>query len=272
MSYRIAVVQFEITQSDPNTNLLKAEKFIRNVSTKADVIIFPEDFITGPILARQDLIDTKGYYRSTFQKFAQKYKIDIIPGTIIERDGTCTWNTAYYIDRRGKVKGKYRKVNLWIPERKYLTFGNTISVFNTSYGKAGLIICWDLIFPEIFRRMVNRGVRIIYCPSYWCRKGDGSGIKYDINAELKNVNSLCTTRAFENEIVLVYANAAGKLKVDGINDDLIGQSQITVPLKGPLIRLNHNKEAILIQTVDTKILADAERAYKIRQDLKRRVL
>jgi predicted amidohydrolase len=73
-------------------------------------------------------------------------------------------------------------------------------------------------------------------------------------------------RAFENEVVLVYANAAGTL---GDEDSMpIGQSQITVPFKGALGSLDHNREAMCIAEVDTSILADAEEAYQIKQDLK----
>jgi predicted amidohydrolase len=67
-------------------------------------------------------------------------------------------NTTYYIDSSGKIKSRYRKVNLWRSERKYFVPGHKVSVFNTKFGKIGLIICWDLIFPEVFRKMVKRGL------------------------------------------------------------------------------------------------------------------
>jgi predicted amidohydrolase len=84
------------------------------------------------------------------------------------------------------------------------------------------------------------------------------------------VNALCVTRAFENEIVLIYANVAGTSGYEGHNG--IGQSQITLPFKGAVSSLNHNREAMFIQEVDTSILADAEEAYQIKQDLKNGVL
>ena len=119
--------------------------------------------------------------------------------------------------------------------------------------------------------MVRRGANIVICPSYWCVKDAGIGIKHDSNAEIKSVDSLCTARAFENEIILVYCNAAGKLKLDKFEDDLIGHSQIAVPFKGCIKKLEHNKEEMFIQEIDTAILNDAERAYRIRKDLKSRV-
>ena len=67
-------------------------------------------------------------------------------------------------------------MNLWIPERSYLTAGNTTSVFQTRFGKVGLSICWDLAFPEFFRALVRRrGARLVFCPSYWVGKDAGIG-------------------------------------------------------------------------------------------------
>jgi predicted amidohydrolase len=271
MKFKIAVVQFEVKQFSPEENLKKAEEFIKEAaSSKAKIIVFPEDFIAGPIEERRELADSENNYRKYFQQLARKYKIDIVPGSIIEEEKSKLYNTTYYIDANGKVKARYRKINLWIPERKYLTPGNEISVFNTKYGKVGLIICWDLAFPEIFRKMAMRGVNIVVCPSFWSYP-EKSLVFPDINSEMEVVDSLCAARAFENEIILVYSNAAGKAKVGRRKLTLIGHSQITAP-SGAIKKLEHNKEEMFIQEVDTAILKDAERECKIRKDLKNRVL
>lgn len=272
MKLKIAVVQFEIKQFSSEENLKKAEKYIKKASQlKVNIIVFPEDFVTGPLVGKKEYADSKNEYRKYFQQLAKKYSISIVPGSIIEQDNTGLYNTTYFIDESGKSKAKYRKVNLWHPERHYLNPGNKVPVFNTKFGKIGLMICWDLIFPEIFRKMTKKGVQIIICPSYWCFGDAGKGIKYDLNSEIKLVDSLCVGRAFENGVVFVYCNAAGKLKVGKIKDTLIGHSQITVPFKGALKKLNHNKEEMFIQEIDTSILKDSESVYKIRKDLKERI-
>jgi predicted amidohydrolase len=266
---KIAVVQFAINRFAPERNLAKAEQFIAEASAENDLVVFPEDFIAGPLNGRNEFADCDGRYVKHFQRLASTYNIDIVPGSIIESDGTGLYNTTYYIDCKGEIRGKYRKVNLWLPERGYITPGSNISVFDTRIGKVGLIICWDLMFPEVFRAMVREGVEVVICPSYWCFEDAGKGMNHDAYAEIKLVNALCVTRAFENEIVLVYANAAGRLTSEEGTSTLIGQSQITVPFKGALNSLNHNREAMFSQEVDTAILADAEEAYDIRKDLKK---
>jgi predicted amidohydrolase len=89
------------------------------------------------------------------------------------------------------------------------------------------------------------------------------------DAEAQFVDALCTVRAFEQEIVLVCANAAAPLRPRQGVGALLGHSQVTLPFKDALQRCDHNREAMLVQSVDAAILADAETAYAIRQDLKK---
>ena len=265
MRLKIAVVQFEIRQFAPEDNLEKAERFIKEAAPEAQLIVFPEDFITGPLSGEKRFADYKGRYVKHFQQLAITYGIDIVPGSIIEGDHAGLYNTTYYIDKAGAILAKYRKMNLWIPERGYCLPGNEIAVFETRLGRTGLIICWDLIFPEMFRSMIKQGVEIVICPSYWCFEDAGVGLKHDANAEVKLVNALCVARAFENEIILVYANAAGVGQYQGGEEGLVGRSQITVPFKGALRVLEHNQEEMFIEEVDTSILNDAEAAYQLRR-------
>ena len=272
MHINIAVVQFESAQFAPERNLAKAERFIQEaVAQQAQIIVFPEDFVTGPLLGRVDLADFDGRYVKLFQDLAVKYAIDIAPGSIIEGDETGIYNTAYYIDRSGEILGRYRKVNLWLPERSYINPGQRAVVCQTRFGKVGLAICWDLAFPELFRAMLEDDAEIVLCPSYWCFEDAGIGMQHDPNSEVRFVDALCTARAFEQEIILVYANAAGELHMEAEHGTLLGHSQVTVPFKGALQLCDHNRETMFVQSVDTAILADAEIAYEIRRDLKMRI-
>ncbi|MFA5880367.1 MAG: carbon-nitrogen hydrolase family protein, partial [Candidatus Margulisiibacteriota bacterium] len=237
----------------------------------ADIIIFPEDFLTGGMTDKEiaQFADFNNKYLKIFQRFAKKYKIDIVPGSIIVGKKTGKYNTCYYIDHNGKLRGKYEKINLWLTERKHITAGNKISVFNTRFGKVGLAICWDLMWPEVFRAMAKKGVKVVFCPSLWY-KGIGFEpyLKNNPNAEKDHINSLCFTRAIENNIVFIFVNAVGRMKSSGgYFDNAIGQSQITAPIVG-LFNKPNNKEEMFIRDVDLDILNDAEMAYEIRRDLK----
>jgi predicted amidohydrolase len=269
MQIDIAVVQFEIEPFAPEKNIAQAERFIRDaVAQRAGMIVFPEDFLTGPLRERRDLADFDQAHVKRFQALAAKYEIDIVPGSIIEGDSTGLYNTTYYIDRSGKILGRYRKVNLWLTERSYIRAGHEAVVCPTRFGKIGLAICWDLAFPELFRAMVAHEAEIVVCPSYWCYEDAGAGVRHNPDSEAVFVDALCTCRAFEQEIILVYANAAGGPGKSEAPSRLLGRSQVTAPFKGPLHRCEHNRETMFVQTVDTAILAEAETAYAIRGDLK----
>jgi predicted amidohydrolase len=275
MKFKLAVVQFEVKRLAPEDNIRKAERFIISAANnQVNVIIFPEDFITDPLMDRTDFADDEGKYKKRFQALAKKYSIDIVMGSIVEKEEKGLFNNTYYIDANGEVLSNYKKINLWLPERSYITPGNKIAVFDTKYGKAGLIICWDAAFPELFRKMVHQGVKIVYCPSYWCYGEAGNGIKIDKNSEIKLVDALCVTRAFENELIFVYCNAAGEsLRQEGEGTDtLIGHSQVALPFKGCIKKLDHNKEEMFIQEIDMDVLKVAEESKKIREDLLNRVL
>jgi len=271
MRFNVAVAQMESAWLKPAENLAKAEKFIEKaVSGKADVIIFPEEFITGALggigRRRNKFIDFKGEYLEHFRALAKQYKIDIVPGSWYEGEKGKLYNTAYYIDRRGKVKGKYRKNHLWLSERPYGSFGKEAPVFRTRFGKAGLAICWDLAFPEHFRRLARNGAEIVFCPSLWFLTVKGK--VFENYAEEKHVNALCSARAFENNLVLVYCNACGRAKK---KEQALGRSQVAMPLRGAVKRLGHNREQLFVQEVDTRILKKADKGYCIRKDLRERV-
>jgi predicted amidohydrolase len=70
---------------------------------------------------------------------------------------------CYFIDHHGAITGKYIKKNLWGPERNHLTgSGRDVhEVFDTPIGKVGLLICWDLAFPEAFRELIANGAKIM---------------------------------------------------------------------------------------------------------------
>lgn len=270
MKFSIAVVQFKITHQQPQKNLSRIESFIKDaVEQQADVIVFPEDCVTGSIFGDRRKLDSTGMYRAAFQNLAKKYHIDIVAGSFMEQTPGSAFNTSYYIDARGTVLGTYHKSNLYLSERKFLTAGDGIAVFDTKYGRAGLVICWDILFPELFHRMMRAGVHIIYCPSYWYQEIAGAGLLREPQSEEKLIDAISAARATENNIIFVYANAAGVMKnPDGSVDTLIGHSQIAQPFTGAIQKLNHNKEEIFVQTIDTSILEQAELVYQTRIDAK----
>lgn len=263
MKVRIAVVQFKIAHQNPPKNQKRIERFIAKAARKkADAVVLPEDCIMGSIFGDLLKIDTTGAARAFFVEMAKKYHIDIVTGTRMERSPEGDLSMSYYINARGEILGSYAKNHLYPSERAFLKPGTEAPVFQTAFGKAAIVICWDMLFPEIFERIKKQGAEIIYCPSYWSREIPHAMPVRDKLSEERLLDALCITRAMETNTVLVYANAAGVQKYkDGSIDTLIGHSQVVMPALGAIKRLNHHREAMFIQEVDTDLLAHSAKIY-----------
>lgn len=117
-------------------------------------------------------------YLQWYQALAKELNICLVPGTLLERHVVRTketdgeqvrlYNTAYFIDNNGQILGSYRKKNVWHPEREYLTSSRhgPHEVIDTPIGKVGMLICWDLAFPEAFRELIAQEAQVILMPVF----------------------------------------------------------------------------------------------------------
>ncbi len=261
---KICAVQFKVEKSFEK-NLQKAEKFFRKAkSRKCDIICFPEIFFTGPLNKKAYGQGTADASKRFFSQLSRKYKIHSVMGSIIEKSGNKFYNTSYLFNDKGKTIGNYRKAFLTRSEKKYLTAGNEAKVFKTKIGSIGLQICLDLLHPEVTRQHMKKKADIVFCPSFWSSKSstyDATYYKYFKNRIPKEVDSLVSARAIENAVIFVYVNAASKFHNQHCSNVLLGRTQIAVPFYGTIIKLNHNKEAVLVKEIDLKIVKDARKIY-----------
>ncbi|MBM4032034.1 MAG: carbon-nitrogen hydrolase family protein [Planctomycetes bacterium] len=268
MRFTIALVQFGFEAQAPAANLAKAERFAAQATAAgAQLVVFPEYFLTGPMSDRKDLADGEGRYRAAFQAMARRHGVDLVPGSFAEVEGGRFFNTTYYVASSGEVLARYRKVNLWIGEKPWVTPGDGAAVCDTRFGRVGLAICWDLAFSELFRDMLRQGAEVVVCPSCWCFEDAGPGQLHNPRAEELFVDSLCVARAFENEMAVAFCNVAGAFGKPSGPHHSMGHTQVALPFKGAIALLGHSDEAMLLAEIDTAILAEAEAAYEIRKDL-----
>lgn len=262
MRLNVAVIQFEIAQNNPEENWERIEKFIiHSVSQKAEVVVFPEDCITGSIFGDVARLDTAQVAMKRWQELALKHRIDIVTGSVMEGTPEGNFNTSYYIDFQGQVLGQYRKNHLYHSET-FLKPGSEAPVFETQFGKAAIVICWDMLFPELFERLKAQGVQIIYCPSYWYREIAESMASQNDRSEEQLLDALCLVRAVETNAALIYCNAAGTAKYDnGSVDTLIGHSQVVMPVLGTIQELRHHHEKMFVTEIDLNNLKKAKKIY-----------
>lgn len=246
MELAITLIQLDIAPGDPIKNLKRMDQFVQQAKKQgADLVVFPEDAVCGPLQGQLDFVAYAPEYLAHFQALAAKHAIDIVPGTWTVADNGVLYNQAHYINADGSLAGTYRKINLWETEKAHIAPGTLTSVFPTRFGLVGLIICWDLTFPAMFSEMVAQGVELVISPTYWSFTKPSEEVEGVVDDEILLIDSLCTTRAFENNILLAYCNAAGELSTPAGDTVLSGRSQITHPLTKVVVKAESNSEEML---------------------------
>ncbi len=172
---------------------------------KADLIVLPETLtVVGNGLSYVDAAEPiPGPSTDYFGEFARKHDCYIVAG-LLERDRHLVFNVAVLIAPNGKVAGKYRKVALPRAEIEGgVTPGHEYPVFDTRFGKLGLMVCYDGFFPEVARQLSLRGAEVIAFPVWGCNP------------------MLAAARACENHVYLVsstYTDAGTNWMISGIYD------------------------------------------------------
>jgi predicted amidohydrolase len=202
---KVAAAQLEIISGDYQGNLKRAEKMLEQAASQGvDIVGLPEFFSTGVPIQRNEEIP--GPTLNFLCEKAKELKINIVGGTIREKRNDSTYNTSCFIDRGGKILGKYSKIHLWVPEQSYVTPGKHWAVVDSDVGKVGLIICWDLWYPEACRVLVLKGAEIIFCPAWVEDWGGEKGVPGDRG-------NLGRVRSGENQIFLVDIVSCGITEV-----------------------------------------------------------
>ena len=157
---------------------------------KADIVCLPEAItLVGTNLNYVSASEPiPGKSTEYLGNIARQYNLYIVAG-LLEKDGNVVYNTAVLIDRKGKLAGKYRKISL--PREEIdggITPGDETPVFDTDFGRIGMMICWDVTFPETARALAKQGAEVIFLPIA------GGHLK------------LAMARALENQIYLVSSS------------------------------------------------------------------
>lgn len=225
-------------------------------------------------------------------KGADAQLVTKLDGVKYTKDNVELRNMAYFVGAgTGEILGRYQKANLWHPERDHLTApslesascnGSTVGwpphvafdIPGLTWGEAahgaggngqpdkpirgGMLICWDLAFPEGFRTLIADGADLILIPSFWNPYADVDAESLALNQECEAdfLRSCLSARAGENTCAVAFCNAGGL-------------SQLAQPIVGRRGELLPGETGTNVVELDLNILRVAENNYLVRKDMKK---
>ncbi|WP_125143042.1 carbon-nitrogen hydrolase family protein [Clostridium transplantifaecale] len=238
---KLGLIQMDCILGDKQANLEKAETLIRNAAKQgAGMVCLPECFNTGysagGIRQMAEWAEPpEGNTVRRMQELAEELKIYLIaPLLLTTGPGICE-NSALLINDDGTLAGSYSKTHTIGDEKIYFRRGSRYPVFQTKYGKIGLLICYDMAFPEPARLLALQNAELILFPSAWRDR---------LNYRLMWENNLIS-RALDNVIFTAGINRAGV--VDGVY--FSGQSMVVDP-RGSILQKADTGETVMIQEID----------------------
>src|SRR5437867_2798898 len=217
---KVAVAQISCLLGDPEANLLKVRDFSRGAKEAgAELIVFPEMIDTGysmPVIRARANHWNSGFVPG-LQETARKLSIAIVSG-VSERAGSLIYNSQVLIDSHGNIPAKYRKTHLYavapVEEQTCFSPGGSFASFELGGLHFGFSICYDLRFPEMYRKLATeQNVGAFIVSSAWPFP------------RLEHFRTLALARAIENKSYVIASNRVGK------DDDLwfCGSSAIIDP-------------------------------------------
>lgn len=244
---KIAAIQMS-TVADKMENVRTVKTYLEKIKDEnPDFVILPEMFCCPyqtenfPIYAEKE----GGPVWQQLSGYAKQYGIYLIGGSMPEKDAEGNvYNTSYIFDREGKQIGKHRKVHLFdidvkggqtFKESDMLTAGDSDTVFDTEFGKIGVMLCFDIRFPELSRMMVNDGVKVIFVPA-----------AFNMTTGPAHWELSFRTRALDNQIYMVGCAPARDVSAGYIS---WGHSIVTDPW-GRVTGMLDENEGILLAELD----------------------
>lgn len=241
---KFAIIQMHVEVGNVEANILKLKNMLHqavSADQKPDVILFPEMWNTGYALTEiTTLADRNGESTKLWlSQFAAEHKVNIVAGSIAESKEDGVYNTIYAFNRNGEVISDYSKLHLFrlMDEEKYLQAGDKVGQLQIDGIDAGMMICYDIRFPELFRRLALDGAKVMFVPAQWP------------NPRLHHWRTLLMARAIENQMYVVACNRMG---TSG-ESEFFGHSIVIDPW-GEIVAEAGDEETILTGEIDMSIV------------------
>ncbi|MEF3191740.1 MAG: bifunctional GNAT family N-acetyltransferase/carbon-nitrogen hydrolase family protein [Campylobacterales bacterium] len=274
---RVGVVQSQMRSVASLEELMKQVEFFVDAMAgyKSDFIIFPE-YLSAPLMALYDqktpseairlLASQTEKIRDAFSEMALSYNVNIIAGSMPEYDGRNLYNVSWLCRRDGSIEAQY-KLHVTPDETAAwgLKGGEGLRVFETDVGKIGILVCYDIEFPELSRLLALQGVEILFVP-FWTDTKNG----------YLRVRRCAQARAIENECYTVIAGSVGNLPnvenmdIQYAQSAIFSPSDFAFPHDAIIAEATPNTEMTLVADLDLELLRKLRRSGSVRNLANRR--
>ncbi len=235
------------TYAEPRQNIAAVKSLLDSYDgPEADFVMLPEIF-TCPYdnsCFPQFAESGKGETLRFLSNLARERKAYVIGGSIPELDDGKIYNTSYVFDRCGELIGKHRKIHLfdidvkggqYFKESDVLSPGREITVFDTEFGRMGVCICFDIRFPDLFIKMREAGVKMVFIPA-----------AFNMTTGPAHWETLFKSRALDQQIYVLGCSPA---RDEGASYVAYGHSILTDPWGNVVCELGA-EERILSAQID----------------------
>ena len=241
--------------AQPDVNFKNAAELIeRAAKDGAEVVVLPETWNTG-FFPRENLksyCDNKGdRTKKELGALAKKFGINIVAGSVSNVKDDKIYNTAYVFSKTGECVAEYDKTHLFTPmqEHHFYENGNHLTRFELDGKRCGIIICYDIRFPELTRSLSVDGLDILFVVSQWPA------------VRIEHLLALTKARAIENQMFVVCCNSCGTAGETVYG----GNSTIHDPWGKLLVKAGESEEIISVDC-DTSVLSDIRSSINVFND------
>jgi omega-amidase len=252
----IVLLQMDITLGEPAMNYERLQMMLEQAvqhTPRPDVIVFPEMWNTGYALDRlEHLADHQGERTiALLSAFAREYQVNLVAGSIADKQVDQIYNQTYVFNRAGEIIAQYAKIHLFrlMDEHQFLTAGELLGTLQIDGIPAGMMICYDIRFPELSRVLALGGAQILFVPAQWP------------HPRLLHWRSLLIARAIENQMYVVACNRVGKSG----DSQFFGHSMVIDPW-GEVMIEGTEQEEILHITIDLDLVQRVRKKIPIFAD------
>lgn len=257
--YYAACIQFDVVAGDIAANVASMQAGIEEaVAAGARLCVLPELWSTSFLNSfDDDLFARVKDANQILLKLSKEHSLVIVTSSI-EQDGDQVFNTAQVV-QRGEVLGSYRKIHLFSAnlEHRYHAAGDQPCVVDTDAGKIGVMLCYDIRFPELSRHYFHQGAEVLVVPGQWPE------------ARAQHWRTLLRARAIENELFVIGCNRTGQepsLRTDE-PVSFPGDGRIIDPM-GEILATGNGDAGATLASIELRKVRTMRRVLPIAADLR----